>query len=460
MKKNYLMMVIVAMMMACSLFISCSDDKDEPDPNPTPNPNPEEVANYIVTATAEEANSIITVETLSEGSTTAKNNGKVTETGSYWIYYQDKYLYRLVYNQGNAGTSSAYILNAEGNVEERDNRFETRRFTSYGIYNNTLITSSTGDMGTENADENGFLPKGFLFTSLNMDTENKTEKDVIRSENFLGNGEYVTLAGLLQVNNKIYSAAVPMGLSQYGVKANNGEYVIYPELVKTESGGSNSGAYLEGELQWTQYPNEAWLAIFDNDNFSSKKLIKTDKISYAAGRMKSQYYQMIWPAENGDVYVFSPSYAKTMTADVQKTTLPAGVVRIKAGAEEFDPDYYCNIEEQSSGASFVRSWHITEDYFLLLMYDRPLTETGFTANQLAIFKGEDKKLTYVTGMPAEVTGFGNTPYIEDGTAYVPVTIGNSQPAVYYINPKTAAATKGIVVESSQISSVGKLKYYE
>ncbi len=458
MKKNYLTMALAAMMMACCLFASCDDDTV--DPNPNPNPAAEAVYKYIVTATAEEANSIITVDTLAEGSTTAKNNGKVTETGSYWIYYQDKYLYRLVYNQGNAGTSSSYRLNADGNVVERDNIFDTRRFTSYGIYNNTMITSSTGDMGTENADENGFLPKGFLFTSINMDNETKTEKDVIISENFLGNGEYVTLAGLLQVNNKIYSAAVPMGLSQYGVKADGGEYVVYPELVKTESGGTNSGAYVEGELQWTQHPNEAWVAIFDNDNFTSKKLIKTDKISYAAGRNKSQYYQMIWPADNGDIYVFSPSYAKTMSAEVQKTTLPAGVVRIKAGTEEFDPDYYCNIEEQSSGASFVRSWHITEDYFLLLMYDRPLTETGFTANRLAIFKGEDKKLTYVTGMPSGVSGFGNTPYVDNGIAYVPVTITNSQPAVYCINPETAVATQGIVVTSDQISSLGKLKYYE
>lgn len=35
----------------------------------------------------------------------------------------------------------------------------------------------------------------------------------------------------------------------------------------------------------------------------------------------------------------------------------------------------------------------------MLMYDRPLTEEDFTANQLAIFKAGDKKLTYVTGLP-------------------------------------------------------------
>ncbi len=51
-----------------------------------------------------------------------------------------------------------------------------------------------------------------------------------------------------------------------------------------ESGGSNSSAYKKDELQWTQYPNECWVAIFDDATMTSKKLIKTDKISYAAGR--------------------------------------------------------------------------------------------------------------------------------------------------------------------------------
>ena len=249
-----------------------------------------------------------------------------------------------------------------------------------------------------------------------------------------------------------------MGLSQYGVKANDGEWVKYPELVKTEAGGSSSSAYLKGELQWTQYPNEAWVAIYDNERFENPTLIKTDKISYACGRHRSQYYQMIWAADNSDVYVFSPSYAKVMTAEVQRTTLPAGVVRIKAGSKEFDTDYYVNIEEQTGGKSFVRSWHLTDDYFMLLMYDRPFSETGYTGNQLAIFKGSTGKLTYVSGMPSEVSGFGNTPYVENNTAYVAVTITDAQPAIYCINPETAVATKGLTVETTQISGIGKLTY--
>ena len=250
-----------------------------------------------------------------------------------------------------------------------------------------------------------------------------------------------------------------MGLSQYGSSVDGGKYILpgNKDLVKTEDGGSNSSSYKKGELQWTQYPNECWVAIYDDATFKTKKLIKTDKISYACGRNKSQYYQTIWAADNGDVYVFSPSYAKTMKDARQQTNLPAGVVRIPSGKTEFD-DYYCNLEEQSGGKSFVRCWHLSDDYFLMLMYDRPLTETGFTANQLAIFKASTKKLTYVTGLPSTdlISGYGNAPYSDNGVAYMAVTTTEGYPAIYKIDPATAQATKGLIVEGEQINGIGKL----
>jgi len=213
-------------------------------------------------------------------------------------------------------------------------------------------------------------------------------------------------------------------------------------------------------LQWTQHPDEAYVAIYNDKSFSNPTLLKTDKISYAAGRSASQYYQMIWAADNGDVYVFSPSYAKVMTDNRQKTTLPAGVVRIKAGATEFDPGYYFNIETQSSGAGFLRSWHIADDYFLLMMYDRPFSEIGYAATRLAVFKGETGKLTYITGLPSTetITSFANTPYFENGKVYIPVMVTGQDPTIYVIDAATATAVKGLSVKANSITSVGKLSY--
>lgn len=466
MKKNFFLTGLFATAMAGLTLTACDDDPSigGGDGGDDDN-NAEYVIAASVTASGNTTNVLVNAESLDEGTVTTINNGVVNDGATYWVFFKEQYLYALTYNQGEAGGTRSYIMDASGELKKRSAEFGVKRFTTYGIYDKYIMTSSTGDGPTEWNDENGYTPKVFLLSYLDPAAEtfttNDTQNKAYLSENFLGTGEYVTLSGMLEHNNKIYTAAVPMGLSQYGTKDQNGKWVLpgNEDLVKKESGGSNSSAYKKDELQWTQYPNECWVAIFDDATMTSKKLIKTDKISYAAGRNKSQYYQMIWAADNGDVYVFSPSFAKTMTDARQKTTLPAGVVRIPSGSTEFD-DYYCNLEALTNGNSFLRSWHIADDYFMLLMYDRPLTETGYVANQLAIFKAGDKKLTYVTGLPStdQISGFGNEPYVEKGNAYVSVTFneGGGNPAIYKIDPATATATKGLTIEATQVSGVGKL----
>ena len=463
MKKNFFLNGLFATAMVGLTLTACSDDEQGNGAGTVG--KGEYVIAASVTASGNTTNVLVNAESLDEGTVTTINNGVVNDGATYWVFFKEQYLYALTYNQGEAGGTRSYIMDASGELKKRSAEFGVKRFTTYGIYDKYIMTSSTGDGPTEWNDENGYTPKVFLLSYLDPAAEtfttNDTQNKAYLSENFLGTGEYVTLSGMLEHNNKIYTAAVPMGLSQYGTKDQNGKWVLpgNEDLVKKESGGSNSSAYKKDELQWTQYPNECWVAIFDDATMTSKKLIKTDKISYAAGRNKSQYYQMIWAADNGDVYVFSPSFAKTMTDARQKTTLPAGVVRIPSGSTEFD-DYYCNLEALTNGNSFLRSWHIADDYFMLLMYDRPLTETGYVANQLAIFKAGDKKLTYVTGLPStdQISGFGNEPYVEKGNAYVTVTFneGGGNPAIYKIDPATASATKGLTIEATQVSGVGKL----
>lgn len=470
MKKSFFKQYLAATIMLAGLaFYSC--DNDDPVIDNGGDDEEEVMSKYVIATTSENSSGdlsyhLLTSGKLDEGSITSANSGFEIESGTYWVYFKDTYLFRLVYNQGSAGLSTSYVLNENGGVSVRDNVYEIKRFTSYGTYKNYLITSSTGDLsGDEHKDENGYLPKGFLFSYLDVEKETySSNANAIYSENYLGNGEYVTLAGILEANNKVYSAPIPMGLSQYGVKAEGGRFVKYPELVKTEDGGSASSAYKKGELQWTQYPDEAWVAIYDDQTLTNPTLISTDKISYACGRHRSQYYQTTWAADNGDIYVFSPSYAKTMEDDRQKTTLPAGVVRIKAGTKEFDDSYYCNLEEQTGGNSFLRCWHIGGDYFLLLMYDVPFVEgfnaTTTPATRLAVFKGETKKLTYVEGLPSpdKISGFADTPYTEDGIVYVAVTTSDgSSPAVYSIDPASSVASKGLTVDVKQIDAIGKLK---
>lgn len=466
--KNYLLTGLFAAALAGMALASCSEDE----PNNGGNGDEAAKGNYVIAATVTSSSTdtyvLLTVPSLDEGEVTTQGNGLVNEGATYWVFYGNRYLYALNYHQGEAGTTQSFQMDAVGALEKRSQEYYVNRFTTYGLYDRYIMTTSTGDGPSELKDENGYVPQSFLASYLDVENQTYTSNSVtvstpFLSENFLGNGEYVTLAGLEQVGSKLYAAAVPMGLSQYGCMQKNedGSYKWvrsgYEDLIKTESGGSGSGSYDKDELQWTQYPDECWMVVFTDQTLTEYKLIKTDKISYACGRNKSQYYQMDWLADDGYVYVFSPSYAKTMKDVRQQTTLPAGVVRINTTTETFDDAYYYNLEEKADGASYLRSWYIGGDYFLLLMYDKAITASDKVANRLAVFNVTNGNLSYVGGLPDDVSGFGNTPYMENGSAYIAVTTASGYPAIYRIEPSTATATKGLVVKATSLNGVGRLE---
>lgn len=466
--KNYLLTGLFAATLAAMALASCSEDE----PNNGGNGDEAAKGNYVIAATVTSSSTdtyvLLTAPSLDEGEVTTQGNGLVNEGATYWVFYGNRYLYALNYHQGEAGTTQSFQMDAVGALEKRSQEYYVNRFTTYGLYDRYIMTTSTGDGPSELKDENGYVPQSFLASYLDVENQTYTSNSVtvstpFLSENFLGNGEYVTLAGLEQVGSKLYAAAVPMGLSQYGCMQKNedGSYKWvrsgYEDLIKTESGGSGSGAYDKDELQWTQYPDECWMVIFTDQTLTDYKLIKTDKISYACGRNKSQYYQMDWLADDGYMYVFSPSYAKTMKDVRQQTTLPAGVVRINTATETFDDAYYYNLEEKADGASFLRSWYIGGSYFLLLMYDKAITASDKVANRLAVFNVTNGNLSYVSGLPDDVSGFGNTPYMENGSAYIAVTTASGYPAIYRIEPSTATATKGLVVKATSLNGVGRLE---
>ena len=249
-----------------------------------------------------------------------------------------------------------------------------------------------------------------------------------------------------------------MGLSQYGAAYDNGRWIRegFEKFVHDQAGGSGSASYEAGELVGTQYPDTCWVAIYDNDDFENPTLAKTGKISSPCGRYRSQYYQTVWAAENGDIYVFSPSYSVTMTDPLQRTRHKAGVCRIPAGSTQFD-DYYCDIETQANGRSFMRCWPAGGNYFLMVMYDRPLTESGFAGTDLAIFDADAKTLTYVTGLPSNVSSIGKTVFTQNGNVYIPINVEDGYPAIYRIDPSTAVASKGVTILANDITGFGYLK---
>ena len=65
-------------------------------------------------------------------------------------------------------------------------------------------------------------------------------------------------------------------------------------------------------------------------------------------------------------------------------------------------------------------------------------------------------LTYVNGLPSDVSGFGNTRTWK-WHAYVAVTTSSGYPAIYKVDPANATATKGLVVNATQLERCSKLE---
>ncbi len=464
-KKHFVLSLAVAVCLG-SAFTSCSDDD-----GPSFNKKNTFKGNYVIPAAGGDTDYLLTSETLDEGEVSVKGSGKEFQDQiTYWVFYDENYFFGLTYNKGGAGTGACYYLDAY-NVPQKKYSYEFNRITSYGKWGDNVITVSTGD--TKVTDSKGNVAQGFLFNYLNAkDGSNKQNQKDILAENYLGNGEKVTMAGFVEANGKLYTSIIPMGMSHYGVNTWP-DCILDQDYVAKVSGGSASGAYTAGQIPSTQIPDSAFVAIYSGSSFDDEPVIaRTDKIGFACGRMRSQYYQTIWSDDDGNLYVFSGGYGRTATTDTDtglkkaKGTLPSGVVRIPKGATEFD-SYYCNLETMTgaTGHPLFRCWHVGGDYFLLNNYGCSIEEvaslgTEAPKNELVIFRASEKKLIPITGLPDmnNIASFGDSPYLENGYFYMTVlTTGDgAKPTFYKINPKTGVAVKGLVVEADDVSTVGKV----
>lgn len=455
MKKSKLNILFCSALMAGMVMTSCKGEELSEPNKKTETPT----SKYVLAVTVDKANYLLTTDDLSKGVVSTVGNGMTVDAATNWVTINDNRLFGMIYKQGNPATANTFFVNASGEVEKTPLQYDVKRYSTYGIYKDYVVAAATAD--SDQKDAAGNTAKALEFSLLNAVDGKRTPQSVM-AENFLGNGEYVTLAGFQQSGDWVYTSVVPMGLSVYGSTAEGGKYVKYPELVKKEDNNElKSSSYKKGELQWTQYPDSAWVAIYDGLDFTQKPtIIKTGKISYAAGRFKSQYYQMIWADAEGDLYVFSPNFSTIYgDADVQKSKHPAGVVRIKKGEKKFDEDYYVNLSEQANGHSFIRTWFAGGSKFLLQMFSGEMGKNAEGADELAIFDAKTKKLTYVTGLPAKgeysfVTT--PTPLIDNGKIYFPVNHKAGNPAVYVIDTATAKATKGIEVVGTSLGCITKL----
>ena len=108
MKKIYYLLAFIC---SLSLFAACSSDDNSTETDPTAPETNSGDSTYILAATSDEATYLLNSANLADDSLSIKKNGYETDNGTEWIFYKNKTIFRLVYNQGNAGQSSSYLVN-------------------------------------------------------------------------------------------------------------------------------------------------------------------------------------------------------------------------------------------------------------------------------------------------------------------------------------------------------------
>lgn len=432
--KRYIFMFASALAVALA-FSACSSDNDSPTEDPDDGNSGGDGFHYFIAADGESAEYLLTTDNLEEGDLSIAGNGLELEQSGYtWISNNDPSVaVGLIYQQGDPGIGLGYNLNGDGDLNELGQFQITSRFTSYGFFNNMALTSVGGqtpvdEQGNVLLDEDGNeRSDGVTFNLIDLENDLVLQEKTITTSDMVHKGEQATLSGIVDIGNGEFLT---------------GLVVSSPK--DPEAGGGGSTGVI-------QYPDSVWVAKYDGE-LNLKQIYRDDRISYASGRFKSQYYSQIGIADDGNVYVFSGSFD-------ENTTLPAGALRINKGADSFDDNYYFNIEEKTGGYRFRKVYPITQDYFLLEFYNDKEVSSSGAATQYGVVKMEDQTFNWVDGIPSKesITGTG-LPASHDGKLYFPITEEGQDPAIYSIDPVSGTATKGISVKATNIRAVSVLTY--
>ncbi|MBT1689313.1 DUF4374 domain-containing protein [Dawidia soli] len=396
---------LAALFVAATCAVSCSDDDSSTPSNP---------GNFILAVTPAAstgvADYLLTASSLDTGSiSTARNGVEQDGTYRYYVTHNDKF-FSMLYGQGNPGAVTAYDIQ-DGALNKLTN-FQTETVQSFAPVNDDLLLVKIS--------RNLASPTSTWY-KVNTESLTITSEGAVNTLDVTGDlGELAHFTWIKQVGDKVYAPY---------------------QTIKDRSFN-------------TDYPDQAWIAVFNYADMSLDKVIEDDRTSFI-GRY---FMDGLSIAENGDIYAFSPSAATT--DGVLSSTKPSAVTRIKANTTEFDKSYYFDVEE-ASGGNNITSWLYVGNNNYIVHSQAKSERTSFpSGRRVAIVNVVDKTYDLVTGLPAfedilSLTTNNYTP--KDGrTGYIGVNLKDGSSYVYKIDVATKTATEGLKVEGGTLTAIQHL----
>ena len=419
----------LATMAGLTTMVSCSKNDDN---NQGGNGGGNEVPSqargaFFIDASGTNKEFILRVDNLESGEINLSSNVRELEqTGYFWSFDRGTAA-GLVYQQQEPGKGLAF-REENGALKEIAAFQIDDRFTAYGFFKDYFVTNVSGQTLQEDASRHD----GSTFIFRRVSDYGIAKKETIKTfditKDLANKKEIATITGIVDMGNGEFLASM-----------------VYSERNPPRPGAGSSIGTIH------KY-DSIWVAAFD-ENLTLKRIYKSDKLGYSAGRFRSQTFSQMVKADNGDVYVFSGHFET-------RSTKPAGALRINKNATDFDSNYFFNIDELSGGYPFRNVYHITGTKFLLEFYNEKNNNTNTSATQYAIVDAGAKTFNWVTGLPAK-ENITSLPFIKagayNGKIYLPIAERGADAAIYTIDPATNVATKGLVIKgATNIRAVGRI----
>ncbi|WP_443944079.1 DUF4374 domain-containing protein [Pedobacter sp. AW1-32] len=393
-----------------AVISSCSKNDSEESTSKNP-------GNYILAVTPVAstgvADYLLTAGNLEGGSITTVGNG-VEQDGTYRYYVtSNNKFFSLLYGQGNPGAVTTY--NILGGKLNKLSNFQTETVQAFAPVNDDLLLVK--------------IPRSITTPLANWYRVN-TNSLLIAAEGTIdvqapsNNGESAHFSWLTQVGSKVYAP-------YFSIKACCGE-----------SFGTN-------------YPNNAWIAVYSYPDMKLEKVIKDDRTSFI-GRYFTDGLGLV---ENGDVYAFSSSVA--VTNAVLSSTKPSAITKIKAGTTEFDLTYFLDFETISGGNVITNWMYLGNNNFVVNATPKASKGAYVVGKTIGILNVVDKTFKKVSGFPidSEISSVTTTNYTpKDGnTGYIGLNLTNGTSYVYKVDAASATATRGLKVEGGLITAIQHLQ---
>ncbi len=395
------------MMLAVTL-VSCSNDD-----GPTPTPTDGDVFTLGLGVTTAEAttNYVLHTNDLMNGKLSLVNAGFLqdgyrdfTTVGNYF------------YSIGGLGLTdvNTYYVDASGEVAVKTGLNLVDRVSDAQDLDGSGKTLLAVTLPASPAD--GTEMK-FLTVDAESNTITRTQKIAVDNKNFPIGDEWMLHTGIAVRGDQAFQTIVPFDA-----------------------------------VGWkTSKTNKTYVAVYSFPDFKLEKIIEDDRTG-PAGAFGTR--SGIFATESGDIYTISHSgYGYS-----QRTKDPA-VLKISAGASEFDKDYLFKTADVTNGGRIVHAIYVGNNKLFATV------STGTQASQwaddnlkFAIVDLANKSITTVAGSPT-FSGNGGRSFAafhKNGKAYAAATV-NDVLNIYEIDIPAATLRKGAQVDASFVGGIGQIK---